>query len=64
MVPSLRTSRGISSVVSLGIVGTVGYTLLSPRPPTETQLAILFVLSVCLGAASLWMLSEPPEGDA
>ncbi|WP_396611509.1 hypothetical protein ACH9L7_15090 [Haloferax sp. S1W] len=66
MVPSLRTPRGVTSALSLGVVIATGYALFSPRPPTQAQLAVVFVLSICLGAAGLWLLaaSGNAEGSA
>ncbi|ELZ81895.1 hypothetical protein C453_17804 [Haloferax elongans ATCC BAA-1513] len=66
MVPALRTPLGIVSGLSLGMVIATGYALFSPRPPTQTYLTGVFVLSVCLSAAGLWLHSASgnAEGSA
>ncbi|SEL15282.1 hypothetical protein [Haloferax larsenii] len=66
MIPSLRTPRGVVSALSLGMVVATGYALVSPRPPTQTQLVGVFALSICLGAAALWLFaaSGNAEGSA
>ena len=63
MVPALRTPRGVTAVLSLGMVIATGYALFSPRPPTQTQLAVVFVFSICLGAMGLWLLATSGNAE-
>ncbi|KTG30535.1 hypothetical protein [Haloferax profundi] len=64
MVPSTRHLRGITLVLSLSVALAAGFALFSPRPLEGTHLTAVFVLSVCLGVASLWMLAAETGGTA
>ncbi|KAB1193127.1 hypothetical protein GJR96_06590 [Haloferax sp. MBLA0076] len=64
MAPSGSLVRRLSGVVAVGLGGAAGYALFAPRPPSDTQLLVVFVVAAGVAAASLQMLAGRGETEA
>lgn len=64
MVPARSTAESVTSVFAIGLATVAGVALTSPRPLTDTQLGVVFAVSVGVGTGSLWMLAAFASEDA
>lgn len=66
MVPSLSSSltETVTSAFAIGLATVAGVAFFSPRPFTEAQLGVVFVLSAGIAAGSLQMLAASSGGDS
>ncbi|WP_416840182.1 hypothetical protein [Haloferax sp. DFSO52] len=64
MALALSTAERATSVFAIGLATAAGFALFSPRPLTEAQLGVVFVLSAGIGIGSLWMLANHTGDDA
>ncbi|WP_411967391.1 hypothetical protein [Haloferax sp. YSSS75] len=64
MVLALSTAESVTSVFAIGLATVAGFALFSPRPLSETQLGVVFVLSAGIGTGSLWMLANHTGDDS